>query len=125
MAGPTPQTAVKFTNMDGTSDNLSAGGTLTEEVDTGQAYGVEIIINVTGNASATDGVTIEVYMKTDTTANSGVSCNDPMFSVELDVSGGASKGTSFILDPGTYDIKAINNDSSYAATVEGWKRLLA
>jgi len=121
MAGPTPQSAVVFTNMDGTSGNLTGGGTLTEEVNTGQCYAVQIIINCTGNASATNDVRIEVYMKT---GSAGTACNSPMFTTKLNVSGGASDGAQFTLDPGTWDIKAVNEDATYAATITGYKRLL-
>jgi len=118
MAGPIPQTPVQFWN----GVSVLATNTEVYELDTGQCYGCWIIVNIDLDALATNGATLRVYPKTDTDANLGTRAEKPLFSVELDDD---SDGISFLLDPGTYSIELTNNDSTYALTVNAWKRLLA
>lgn len=115
MAGPTPGTATQFwTNL-----TPVAGATETYELDTGQCYAVEVIVNLDLNASATDGGTLKVFQKT---GASGTKANKPMMEIALD---GDPDGVSFILPPGTYSIECKNDDATYAfADLDGFKRLL-
>lgn len=114
MAGPTPGTVIQLRN----AASVTAGSTQTDEIDTGQCYGVIIIVNTDLDPSATDGATLKVYTKT---GASGTKTNKPIMTITLDYD---PDGVSFLLDPGTYSIELTNDDATYALTNSIWYRLL-
>ena len=114
IAGPIPQTAVQFWN----NVSVSAGATKTYELNAGQCYGVDIIVNTDLDPSASDGGTLKIYKKT---GSAGTKCNTESFAKALDDD---PDGAAFTLSPGTWSIEVTNDDGTYPLTLNGWYRLL-
>jgi len=113
MAGLVAQTPTDVT-LETTSVSAGADVKLAD-ITVDNAVCADLIVSASTNSSSTDGLEIYLVKKVDT-----VVADNRYLTLEVEKAG-ESKDLCFPLEAGSYELRAKNNDASYAATVSAAK----